>query len=724
MDSGMLVALSVGTVAVASGLVWYSVQARKNKLPSVSASVKEPAQPLGVFPQAPCNGDTIKIVTPAEDERRADAAAQDEDTPATDATTDAALWGAMSPARKDGEHHAQMVVPADTVKNKAAERLALAVEATNVGIWEVNLMTNEIYFSDQWYQIIGYRPEELPTDSQSWELLYDADEWQKIQSTRDAYLNGETDEYFLEHKVRHKSGAWRWVLARGTIVDRTPDGAPLRMIGTVLDVTRQRDLENRLQETERRFMTAMEGTSDGIWDWDMQEGTSYFSPRWKSMLGYGDEEVSDHEEEWNKRVHPEDWQVVAEATRKHFEGESDLAEYVARVQHKDGSYRWILSRSKVIRDADGTPIRMIGSDADITRLKVAEEQVRASERRLSGILNAAPFPLLVFSKSDRTVLFMNEHAQKYLRIPDGEEKWAVDDIFNDSADLIRLETMVDAHDAIMGFAGAQSLKMTRLSDGEEAVSADIENLEDENTPDIVEPLAGVVRASGRVTEFEVRLKDWRDKTCWALISAVGMEFDGRQAIYMAFNDISRMKALEGELKRMATTDPLTEVNNRRHFIDLGEKELNRAARYERPLVVVQMDIDHFKRVNDTYGHHIGDDTIKAMARTCVENLRQSDIFGRLGGEEFAAILPETTAAQAKELSERVRLAVKNIEIPTDAGTPVKFTVSIGLTEFSGVGHVGLDLLLQKADEALYDAKRNGRDQVRIADLGQVLAESG
>ena len=147
-------------------------------------------------------------------------------------------------------------------------------------------------------------------------------------------------------------------------------------------------------------------------------------------------------------------------------------------------------------------------------------------------------------------------------------------------------------------------------------------------------------------------------------------------------------------------------------MEQGEVELSRAIRYDAPLSVLMLDIDYFKSVNDTYGHQVGDIVLQVLSKVCQDTLRQVDIAGRLGGEEFAVILPETTNTEALEVAERLREAVANMEVKMPVGLPMHFTVSIGVTSLQDK-NINLDMLLNQADKALYEAKETGRNKVCV-----------
>jgi len=166
------------------------------------------------------------------------------------------------------------------------------------------------------------------------------------------------------------------------------------------------------------------------------------------------------------------------------------------------------------------------------------------------------------------------------------------------------------------------------------------------------------------------------------------------------------------LNHLATIDPLTNVFNRRYFFDRAQIELEIAALRKCPTSILLLDIDHFKRVNDSYGHNIGDQILVGLVAICQQSLREMDTLARLGGEEFVILLPETGLAKARRIAECLRLTLACTPIQTDAG-PLKVTVSIGVTSHKTSSEITLpaDQLVQGADAAMYLAKRAGRNRV-------------
>lgn len=175
-------------------------------------------------------------------------------------------------------------------------------------------------------------------------------------------------------------------------------------------------------------------------------------------------------------------------------------------------------------------------------------------------------------------------------------------------------------------------------------------------------------------------------------------------------EIEERKKAQATLERLATQDSLTGVANRRHFLEIGSRIMEQAKRYQRPVSVVMIDVDHFKEMNDTFGHKTGDKVLIHITRCMQAVLRKVDILGRYGGDEFVILLPETTQEGARRLIERLRHSLSQQPI-TAGGVSIPITLSIGLASNVNVSDLSLDELLQRADRALYDSKMNGRDQV-------------
>ena len=179
----------------------------------------------------------------------------------------------------------------------------------------------------------------------------------------------------------------------------------------------------------------------------------------------------------------------------------------------------------------------------------------------------------------------------------------------------------------------------------------------------------------------------------------------------------QLKTLQDELRRsnrllmeLSQTDPLTRLCNRRSLTEMLENELSRCLRNLAPCSLIMCDIDHFKQVNDEYGHQAGDDVLVKVADLLREQLRPYDLAARYGGEEFCLVLPETNLAHATEVAERIRQEIQGFKFTGNLGT-LKLTISLGVATISGNREISEDELIRMADEALYLAKNSGRNRV-------------
>jgi diguanylate cyclase (GGDEF)-like protein/PAS domain S-box-containing protein len=206
-----------------------------------------------------------------------------------------------------------------------------------------------------------------------------------------------------------------------------------------------------------------------------------------------------------------------------------------------------------------------------------------------------------------------------------------------------------------------------------------------------------------------RRKDGNEFVASAQIMKLGDKDSRYYAAVM--RDISESKKTEEELLRLAATDPLTGALNRREFTVLSEREALRSNRYHHPLSLLMFDLDQFKRLNDTYGHSAGDKVLQRFTTLCVNALRNVDVFGRWGGEEFAALLPETDIDGAAIIAERLRKIVAD-SVLNHQDNKITFTVSVGVAQYKDTEST-IDGPMSRADSAVYDAKKAGRNRISV-----------
>jgi diguanylate cyclase (GGDEF)-like protein len=181
-----------------------------------------------------------------------------------------------------------------------------------------------------------------------------------------------------------------------------------------------------------------------------------------------------------------------------------------------------------------------------------------------------------------------------------------------------------------------------------------------------------------------------------------------------WSQLQQSKANQEELERIANYDSLTGLLNRRAVMQKLDEQVQHAKRYEEPLSIIMLDIDHFKKVNDRYGHIIGDNVLEKVASVISSVVRATDIVGRYGGEEFIVILPHTEGSVTLTVSERIRKAVEEAEMVGSNGDTFSVTVSQGVGSY--IQDEDINSLIQRADAALYQAKENGRNRVELANV--------
>ncbi len=291
---------------------------------------------------------------------------------------------------------------------RSEEQYRTAVQATRDGLFEIFFPESIMSVSPGFYEIFSVSPKRGTLRKEEWAVIFSEQAREEISKVLDRCSAGE-DSFQTEFPVEGTSGETRWVLMRGKVIKRDDEGKPIQIAGAFTDIDVLKKTEEELRKAEARWKFAIEGTEQGLWDWDIPSGRVFFSRQWKNMLGYKEDEIGNSLTEWEKRVHPDDIEKAWEDVQKHLRGDTEMYRNEHRMQCKDGSYKWILDRGKVIEyDNNGKPVRMIGTHTDISERLEKEMLLQEKEAIYRFLFEHNPAPMLIYEKESLQMLAVNE----------------------------------------------------------------------------------------------------------------------------------------------------------------------------------------------------------------------------------------------------------------------------------------------------------------------------
>lgn len=270
------------------------------------------------------------------------------------------------------------------------ERCKLAIESTGDGVWDWDVKRNIVTYSDHWNEKLGQHDTSANGVTADWlERVHPEDRALTIANGQQL-TDGTTERSEIEVRMRGPDGRWHWTLSRAVVVSRDKKGHPLRILGTNVEITRRKEMEDALRTNEERWKLALEAAGHGVWEWDLLTNAGSYSRRWKNILGYTDSEIANTADEWMSRTHPEDQSLIGESFRALLKGEKTTDSLEFRMRCKDGQWKWVLGSGILVTHPQHHGVlRIVGTLSDISERKHFELALQESEERWKFALEGA-----------------------------------------------------------------------------------------------------------------------------------------------------------------------------------------------------------------------------------------------------------------------------------------------------------------------------------------------
>lgn len=523
----------------------------------------------------------------------------------------------------------------------------------NIGMTITSVDKKWLRINPRMCELLGYSEAELR--QLTWAKITHPEDIEKDVDQFERVLSGESETYELDKRFIHKNGSILDVHLTASCY--RSEGAVQFLIFGWLDMTQQKQVELALRANKEQLTLVLAGGELGFWDWDIATNKVERNARWAEMLGYRYEEIQDSVNQWLDYVHPDDRNAAWDSISQHLEGKTSQHKIEYRMLTKQGGYRWILDSAKIVTFSKaGKPLRMCGTHTDITDRKQAEE---------SMILAS-----LVYDNSSEAMM------------------------------------VVDTTGKIITINPAFT-KLTLYS-AEEIIGGNSSILETEETLPYTNLQKSLKSNGSWRGETHCRRKNGETFVIWLTVNTI-FNNDGEPYRRVAlFSDITAKKESEEIIWNQANFDQLTQLPNRRMFLDHLGKEIKKSARTHQSLALLFLDLDLFKEVNDTLGHDTGDQLLQETANRLRSCVRETDIVARLGGDEFTVIL--SNLGSAENIERVAEVILRKLSEPYKLGQETAYiSTSIGITVYPEDAK-NIDELLKNADQAMYAAKNLGRNR--------------
>ena len=553
---------------------------------------------------------------------------------------------------------------------KLNERMELALLGNNDGIWDWNLITNEVYYSPRWKEMLGYEDDELLNEFSTWEERVHPEDIDMVLKAVHENIDGKSEYVDVYHRLKHKNTHWVWIHDRSkTVYD--DKGLAIRMIGTHTDVSHEKAIQLKYAQQAQ----IIEQTHDCVITTDMEGIIESINHGAELLLEYkADEIIGQH----IATIHlEEDYELLA----KHIEilkrdGEHNTE---IRLVKKSGQVVDTDLSLSLLKDEKGKATGMVGYSQDITSRKKAENELKEQHKYLQSIINGVDDPIMVI-REDYSVELMNnslKESMKDIDIADPESPKCYEISHHRSTPCDGFKHPCPLRDVLATKKHTTAIHNHNTIDGD-----------------------------NRYIELSASPLFDKEKNCIGIIE-LARDITAHLEIQ---SELSKQKNI---LDHQAHYDALTELPNRLLLNDRLKQAIEKGKRNKSKFALLFIDLDHFKEINDSLGHAVGDEVLKTVTSRLKETIRNEDTIARLGGDEFTVILEDLVQVQdASFIANKILQVLSKSMNVNDEILYVSSSIGISIYPNDGVSSQNL---LKFADSAMYKAKDEGRNNFQYYD---------
>ncbi|MEO8666940.1 MAG: PAS domain-containing protein [Bauldia sp.] len=562
---------------------------------------------------------------------------------------------------------------AEVALEASESRWSFALESARQGVWDHDVAAGKNFYSPVWCAILGYEVAELSNDQSAWLALVHPDDLPSLEQELHSYFNGSADSFEIEFRMRHKDGHWVWIHDRGKVVERSGAGRPQRVIGTHTDVTARKAAEEKIEQLSQRVRLAVKAGGVGVWEFNPATRELWWDEHMRDLYRVSSDDVTGTYRDWHDRLHPDDRDRIEQAGRTAFQTGAAYEEEF-RIVLPGGLVRHIRAVADVIRNADGSPRFMVGTNWDITEKRLLTDALFQEKERLQITLQSIG-DAVVSTDTEARITFMNAVAEELTG-------WSAADAVGRPFGIVVKVVAEEGGDAV-----PSAIAVCLAGEVAKTTREDVRILSRKGLRDIRETAAPVRTASGEIV-----------------------------GVVLIFQDMTEARHLQRQLSHSASHDALTGLGNRAAFEAALTEACSNDEGGDRHHAVCFIDLDRFKIVNDTAGHAAGDALLREIGRVVRSNVRTGDIMARLGGDEFGLLLYDCAVEQAEIVAEKMIQSIRSVPFVWD-GRAYDIGASVGLA-MAATGTTVPGEVLSQADIACYTAKSLGRNRVAVYRAGE------